>query len=276
MKLMKKFLGIAVIIAVIGFMTLPLTGCPEDGGSGGGGGGIIVVPSGLADAIPLTENVWADGNISTAGGEQWFKFTAIAGTSYIHISLGTLNDVLVNVYNSSGTEVGTGTNIDSYTNKYTNRTTIASQEYYIKVIPYNINGSGTYKIAFNTSTTAPAMTAILPTENVIQLTADTWADGNIPTAGGEQWFKFTATETSYYIHVGFGTLNDLYVQVYGSNGTAVGTMVNIYASSSYKYTNRTTTADQEYYIKVTPYNINGSGTYKIAFNTSTTPPSSSP
>jgi hypothetical protein len=30
MKSMKKFLGIAVIITVIGFMTLPLTGCPEE------------------------------------------------------------------------------------------------------------------------------------------------------------------------------------------------------------------------------------------------------
>ena len=31
MKLIKKFLGIAAVIAVIGFMVLPLTGCPEAG-----------------------------------------------------------------------------------------------------------------------------------------------------------------------------------------------------------------------------------------------------
>jgi len=31
MKLIKKFLGIAAIFAVIGFMALPLTGCPEAG-----------------------------------------------------------------------------------------------------------------------------------------------------------------------------------------------------------------------------------------------------
>jgi hypothetical protein len=38
MKLMTKFLGIAAVITVIGFITLPLTGCSEadDGGNGGG------------------------------------------------------------------------------------------------------------------------------------------------------------------------------------------------------------------------------------------------
>jgi hypothetical protein len=42
MKLAKKLLGIAAIFAVIGFLALPLTGCPEDGddGDGGGGGGL--------------------------------------------------------------------------------------------------------------------------------------------------------------------------------------------------------------------------------------------
>jgi hypothetical protein len=42
MKSMTKFLGIAAVIAVIGFITLPLTGCPEEddgGGNSGGGGG---------------------------------------------------------------------------------------------------------------------------------------------------------------------------------------------------------------------------------------------
>ena len=35
----RSLLAIAVIFAVIGFMVLPLTGCPEDDGGGGGGGG---------------------------------------------------------------------------------------------------------------------------------------------------------------------------------------------------------------------------------------------
>jgi len=39
MKHFKKFLGIAAIFAVIGFLALPLTGCSEDDSGGGGGGG---------------------------------------------------------------------------------------------------------------------------------------------------------------------------------------------------------------------------------------------
>jgi hypothetical protein len=264
MKLMKKFLGITVVIAVIGFMTLPLTGCPEDGGGSGGGGG-AVVPSGLsmAEAIPLTADTWADGNISTAGGEQWFKFTATATTHYIHVSFDTLTDLYVQVYGSNGTEVGTMVSIyNSSTNKYTNRTTTADQEYYIKITPYNSSYIGTYQIAFNTSTTSPAFT--LPTENIISLTADTWADGNIPIAGGEQWFKFTATANPNHIHFSPGTLTSVNVNVYNSSGNIVGNQINL--TSSTKFSNRATTADQEYYIKVTPYS--SSGAYKIAFSAS--------
>jgi hypothetical protein len=259
MKLMKKFLGIAAVIAVIGFMVLPLAGCPEDGGGSGGGG--AVVPSGLsmADAIPLAENVWADGNISTLNG-QWFKFTATAATQYIHFKPGTLTSVDIQLYNDDGvTTVGTSSTLSAYAS----RTITNNSVYYIKVTPSNDTESGTYKITFNKSST------ILPTENITTLTADTWADGNISTADGEQWFKFTATEISHYIHVSFGTLTNLYVQVYGSNGTEVETWTYLYSSTT--NTNRTTAVDQEYYIKVTPYS-GYSGTYKIAFNTSTTPP----
>jgi hypothetical protein len=51
--------------------------------------------------------------------------------------------------------------------------------------------------------------------NPIQLVYNTWADGVILTSSGrgQQWFKFTATENSQYIHVSFGTLTDLYVQL---------------------------------------------------------------
>jgi len=37
MKLTKKFLGIAAVIAVIGFLALPLTGCPDEGDDSGSG-----------------------------------------------------------------------------------------------------------------------------------------------------------------------------------------------------------------------------------------------
>jgi hypothetical protein len=103
----------------------------------------------------LTENTWEDGNIPQNGKNQWFKFTAtVTGTQYIHVYLGTLTSLYVNVYNSSGTEVGSETRLS--TNSSINRTVTTGETYYIRVRPYSSSYSGTYKIAYNESTTAPA------------------------------------------------------------------------------------------------------------------------
>jgi hypothetical protein len=105
--------------------------------------------------------------------------------------------------------------------------------------------------------------------NAIQLTEDAWADGVISSTSEEQWFKFTATAGTQYLHIMFGTMTDLYVQLYDSNNNALGNRINLYSSA--KYTSLTVTSGREYYIKVTPYNSSG-GTYRIGFNTSTTAP----
>jgi len=191
------------------------------------------------NSTALTANTWADGDI-TLGGEQWFKFTATASTQYIHINDGTLYHLSVQVYDSYGAEV-----------RFTDAgglAVTAGRIYYIQVISYY--SRGTYKIAFNNSIFPPG---------VITLTADTWADGNI-TSGGEQWFKFTATASTQYIHINDGALDRLSVQAYDSSGATV------------RFTDAgglAVKAGQECYIRVTSW---GSGTYKIAFNASETAP----
>jgi hypothetical protein len=60
------------------------------------------------------------------------------------------------------------------------------------------------------------------------------------------------------------------VQVYNSTGTTVGSLTYLYSSSP--YISRSVSSGQEYYIKVWPYASSYSGTYQIAFNTSSTPP----
>jgi len=222
----------------------------------------------LSSSTILTENTWTDGNLPTSSSVQWFKFTATASTQYIHVDFGTLTYLYVQVYDSSGAKFGNSTNLYSST-EYVYGTVTVGQEYYIRVQPYNSSYSGTYRIAFNTSTTPPPIA--LPTTGVTTLAANTWADGNLPTSSSVQWFKFTATASTQYIHVSFGTLTYLYVQVYDSSGAAVGSSTNLYGST--RYVSRTVTVGQEYYIRVWPYNSSYSGTYRIAFNTSTTPPS---
>jgi len=106
--------------------------------------------------------------------------------------------------------------------------------------------------------------------NPTTLTENTWTNGNIPSSSGVQWFKFTATANTQYIHISFGTLNDLYVQVYNSSGVAVGSQTNIYGDTT--YVSRAVTVGQTYYIRVQPYSYTTSGTYKIAFNASETAP----
>jgi hypothetical protein len=108
----------------------------------------------------------------------------------------------------------------------------------------------------------------------IQLSVNIWTDGVFLTSSSkEQWFNLTATASIQYIHVSFGTLTDLYVQVYDSSGSTVGSEANLWSLS--RNISRTLIVDQVYYIRVRPYSISSDGTYKIAFNNSTTPPSGS-
>ena len=238
----------------------------KDGGSSGGGGGTWTPDD--YSPIQLTENQWANGNISTSSGQQWFTFTATASTQYIHVAFGTLTNLYVQIYDSNGNTVGSSTNIYDFT-RYVSRSLTSWQTYYIKVWPYGSN-SGSYQITFNTSSTPPvADGGDTSRDNAIQLTENQWADANISTSGEEQWFTFTATASTQYIHVAFGTLTNLYVQIYDNNGDTVGSSTNIY--DSIRYVSRSLTSWQTYYIKVWPYGSNN-GAYQIAFNTSSTPP----
>jgi uncharacterized repeat protein (TIGR02543 family) len=215
----------------------------------------------LSITVTLIENQWADGNIPTSGGEQWFSFTATASTQYIHAAVGTLTDMYVQVYDSSGATVGSETFFDSYSTN-TSIPLTEGQTYYIRVRPYG-EGSGAYRIGFTTSFVPPPG-AITP------LTENQWADGNLPTSSSQQWFVFTATASTQWIHVERGTLTVLYVQVYDSSGTAVGSETQL--SSSTTNTSRTLATGETYYIRVRPFST-VSGTYRIWFTTTFGPPS---
>jgi predicted RNA-binding protein with TRAM domain len=213
----------------------------------------ILLPS---DVTMLTVNTWANGDIAL-NGEQWFKFTATASAQHIHVSFGTLTALNVQMYDSSGTTVGSTTELFSH-KKFISLTLTIGQEYYVRVTPYSSSYSGTYQIMFST-------TIIPPDTTVTALTANTWTNGNIPSSDGEQWFSFTATAATQYIHINFGTLSDLYVQVYRLNGSTIGDETSIRSSSSTRYISRPVTVGQEYYVRITNY-YSDSGTYQIGFN----------
>jgi hypothetical protein len=180
----------------------------------------------------------------------------------LHIFFGTLTDLYVQLYDSNNNALGDRTELYSST-RYKSLTITSGREYYIKVTPYGSNG-GTYRIGFNTM---PLPCGTLAAAAL--LSAGTWADGNITATSGEQWFKFTATTSTHYLHVIFGTMTDLYVQLYDSNGGTLGNRTELW--STYTSKSLVVTSGQVYYVRVTPYG-SGSGTYRIAFNTSSTAP----
>jgi hypothetical protein len=222
-----------------------------------------------------TADAWTDGTL-TAGGEQWFKFTSTATSQYIHFLPGTLTDVYVQLFTSDGRFTGNRSNLDRGTPNIS-RTVSNNNVYYIKVTPYSSIGSGTYKIGFNTASTSPVVLETMPTSDVTELTAaNTWVNGNITTAGSEQWFKFTSTATSQYIYFQAGTtLTDVYVQLYTADGRMVGGRSWLYTGTYSAYASRSVTNSTVYYIKVTSYNSTGTkstGEYKLGFGTAATLP----
>ena len=223
----------------------------------------------------LTAGSWADGNMASNDTEHWLRFTATAGTQYIHVGFGTLTDLYVQVYDDSRTIAIESRSNLSGNNGYTkniSRTLTVGEEYYIKVTPYySSNSSRTYRIAFNT-------TVMPPGTSPATLNASNWVERDMDSSSNQQWFKFIATAATQYIHVGFGTLDDLYVQVYNSSVNTVGSETEFSGNNGYtKNISRTLTVGEEYYIKVRPYySSNSSRIYRIAFNTTVMPPGTSP
>jgi len=212
----------------------------------------------------LTENVWANGYLAGGyGGEQWFKFSATASTQYIHVKGSLGFSVNVQVYDSSGNPVGNSFYVNEYVEvKYFSLSVTEGQVYSIKVWT-NSAGDSTYQILFSKSSFLPP--------DATQLTANVLANGNLPTSSDEQWFKFTATANTQWIHAGYGTLDRLVFQLYDSSGAEVS-RGSIYSILSYfdTFESISVTAGHEYYIMVQPGGGN-SGTYQIGFSSNAIP-----
>jgi hypothetical protein len=223
-------------------------------------------------AIPLTFDTWADGYIAAADSDrsrtQWFNFTATAATQFIFVSYSSLSNMYMQLYDSSDDEVGSEENFWGSTGGvgFISRAVTSGAAYYIKVWPRS--GSGTYRIGF---TDFPKR----PETPFTELTLNTWANGYIAPEGSgaprEQWFKFTATAATQYIHASYDSLTNLYAQLYDSGVYEVGSNANFWGSTGgVESIPRAVTSGAMYYIKVWPHS--GNGTYRIGFTTSTTPP----
>jgi hypothetical protein len=214
--------------------------------------------SGIAGATVLTANTWTDGNITTEGGEQWFKFTMTSVPQYIHVG-GTLTDLNIQLYDSNG--------------KFLNRSILSTRVnvtqgsmYFIKLLPYRDDGHGEYNIMFTASVDTPdVMNAATP------LTLNQWSTGALDAEEGSgvesKWFKFTATAPVQYIHAGTAEstpLTNVTILLCDSEGKLI---------NSYRLDARVdVTQGSMYFFKLSPYSNTGRGNYKIAFNASESTP----
>ena len=226
----------------------------------------MLPPDNVAQLI--TENNWIE-----ATGSLWFSFIATATTQYLFHSVTTGATIMV--YDSNGTVISSVNSIippsispTSIFSPKASYTLTIGQEYYVRV-SYGTSSFPltTYQIGFSSS----AM--MFP--NAVQLTEDSWTEGEISIRGGEQWFRFTGTANTQYIHFSPGTLDVLSIQVYNSSTGSTIISPTSLGYSSFWAQSSMYRSDQEYYIRVTQSSVDNhlTGTYWIGFNrSSTTPP----
>jgi hypothetical protein len=238
--------------------------------------------------LALTANVWTDGNITDANGEDWYSFPVSSGTTYYiwwsdrydkRAGSDKTGNVAVSArYGNETTFIfgGTNTTVDNgYTTAQSftaNRTGTVE----IRVIPYSYSGSvtGTYGIVYSTSSTRPS--------EGTPLTANVWANGSLGSSTGEVWYSFPVTEgTTYRIwwndrKEGSGKTGDIVVGaryvglsiwIFGGSSVLVDSGWNTPQSFT---ANRTGTVE----IRVIPYTNSSSatGTFGIVYSTGTTRP----
>ena len=220
----------------------------------------------------VTGGLGADGNISVAGEENYFTFTATA-TGLLRASLDQINgssiDTFIRVYDSSRTLVASDDDSGPGLNSLASVSVVAENVYYIKASAYG-SGTGAYRVATSiASSSNPSNTQAsgISFNEAIPLTTVTGglgADGNISVAGEEDYYTFTATATGLLrasLDQNNGSSIDTYIRVYDSSRTLIasdddsGPGLNSLASVS-------VVAGNVYYIKASAYG-SGTGAYRV-------------
>jgi hypothetical protein len=123
---------------------------------------------GGASLPTLVAGTWVDGTIAAGIAADWYKFTAIEGTTYTiwwnggfsNYGDGTKNlDVKGSAYYASGTSIFTGVNQGWTTPAATQRTftvtAATAGTIFVKIAPYYDNNTGTYGVTYSTGNTRP-------------------------------------------------------------------------------------------------------------------------
>jgi len=218
----------------------------------------------------LTAGTWTSENITAVNRAQWFRFSAAANTHFVHFDPTGLDDVYVRVFSADGTAIGYFANLyDDGPLAVSWAPLTPGNSYYILVYAYSSGGSGAYRIAVTQSSMLPGETRP-PDGSIADLTASIWKQGSISAGQGVQWFRFTAMSDSQYIHFKPGDLEDIFMQIFSSDGAAVGREANLDASAL--KVERAFIGGQVYYIRVWAYSSLAVGSFQMTFGDFSTPP----
>ncbi|MDR2733545.1 MAG: hypothetical protein LBC99_02740, partial [Spirochaetota bacterium] len=148
-----KNFSLSYILAILVFVVCTLcfaacSGDPEDASLSSTGSSVSGASSVFAppDVTELTVNIWADGNLA-AGGEQWFRFAAVANTQYIHFSPGVLEGIFLQTYSDSGAAVDDPAFLSGDIPSVTRELSVA-RIYFIRVWVTTPAANGAYHIAY--------------------------------------------------------------------------------------------------------------------------------
>ncbi|MCL1836542.1 MAG: hypothetical protein FWG46_03240 [Treponema sp.] len=252
-------------------------------------------------AIPLTGNIWADGEITgtTPDYEHWYSFDVTEGETY-HVwwnkrgasydGDGTkTGNIAVMAYNQNGSTIfgNYGSSYDTVDRAWNAPQTItatANGAVYLRVIASGRSSSsmGTYGIVYTTGPVRPSIEPFVAPSVAQALTANVWADGEIIDETGEDWYSFPVTAgTTYRVwwndsKQGNSYKNgDVAVSAWHQNGTTLfGGMNNIVDSGWTTAQSFTAASNGTVYIRVIPLNRDnaGAGTYGVSYSAGTVRP----
>ena len=184
---------------------------PLTGGSGDDHSNSAIGSTGMAVESTVT------GNLETGGDEDWFQFTAVAGTQYtFEVRLGTLTDSTLRLVGQDGT-----TSLDFDDDDGEGRgsllqwTASASGTFFLKVKGFSTLDTGTYTVSITHNDDFGGTAA-----NATTLSLDTAQSGRVGVAGDQDWFQLnvTAGET-YRVLLDTQGLSHGRLTLYSSNGS---------------------------------------------------------
>ena len=162
----------------------------------------VDLPS-LANTLPLTENWWADGAITTEVTELWYSFDVVEGTNYRIWWNGsgiagdgskTLNPD-GSAWYEDGSEIFLRSN--STFNNPSLFTPTSSGKVFIRIRGLNSTNRGTFGIVYSTGTTRPTIPVYFPS-NMVSLRENQWEDGEVTSTDTERWYSFDVVEGATY------------------------------------------------------------------------------